>query len=140
MISLQLPFPPSVWDLYQGWGARRHRSSEYELWINEAGLEILKTPAEQRKRVVGSYSMVLFLSESRRWFKNGRRKKIDATNYFKAPEDLLVTHLLVEDDSLGEHSAVAWSKQVPDHRCEVRVWPWTTERAAIAALTDEDME
>ena len=75
--------------------------------------------------------MVLTLAGARRWHKDGSRRKIDANNFVKAPEDLLVAHRLIDDDRWVEHSAVAWDDRLDDHRCEIRVWPWTAERAAI---------
>ena len=134
MILLSLPFPPSIWDLHR---RDRHRTKRYLAWLRAAGNEILATPVHARLPIVGPYSMVLLLADARRWHKNGNRKKIDATNFFKAPEDLLVTHGLVEDDHLGEQSAVTWSTTVPDHYCKIYVWPWDAERAAIAALPPE---
>ena len=134
MITLRLPFPPSVWDLYYGNG---HRTTRYKDWVKEAGLMILATPIGQRQPIKGPYSMVLLLGNARRWTKAGKRRVIDATNFIKAPEDLLVRHTLLEDDNLAEHMAVTWSDKLTRDACEVRVWPWDDERAAIRALSAE---
>ncbi len=133
MILLTLPFPPSTWVLHRRDG---HRTKRYLTWLRAAGNEILATARAHRQPIAGPYSMVILLADARRWHKNGKRKKIDATNFFKAPEDLLVTHRLIDDDHLGEHSAVAWSRSVSG--CEVRVWPWCAEREAmLAEMTGE---
>lgn len=36
-LSVDLPMPPSVWDLYVGNGHNRRRSAEYRKWVTEAG-------------------------------------------------------------------------------------------------------
>ncbi|PLT89638.1 hypothetical protein BMJ35_13910 [Sinorhizobium medicae] len=44
MIKLNLPYPPSGWDLYQGWGEKRRLSPTYKKWRNDAGY-FIKVPA-----------------------------------------------------------------------------------------------
>ncbi len=37
MMRFQLPYPPSGWDLYKGWGKTRSLSTTYKKWRNDAG-------------------------------------------------------------------------------------------------------
>lgn len=137
MISLDLPMPPSIWALYRNWGKSRNRSEVYDEWLRSAGNEILATPLERRQPIKGGFTFVLLLPEAARWFKNGKRKKIDASNYIKAPEDLLVAHGLVDDDHRNETGSFGWSKTVEPGRIRVWVFPFDAERAAILQVPGE---
>ena len=37
MIRIVLPYPPSIWEMYEGWGKSRHLSPVYAKWRNDAG-------------------------------------------------------------------------------------------------------
>ena len=134
MILLNLPFPPSANALTRNVPGRgRVKTERYKTWLRAAGTEVLATPLDRRVPIMGPYSVVIILADARRWHKNGKRKKIDGPNFFKAPEDLMVAHQLLEDDHLAEHAAVTWSKTVPDcpMRCEepktTRPWSRSTD-------------
>ncbi len=132
MIVLQLPYPPSVWNLYRGWGKNRNKSEEYKLWLNEAGLEILRTPAKHRQPILDKFTMTVLAG---RPDKRGR----DLDNLLKAPADLLQSHGLISNDHKAESITIAWSPKVEKRRIEVRVWPWCAERAALAAMPVDEM-
>ena len=130
MILLDLPYPPSLWNLYQGFGKRRHKTTEYKLWLWEAGLEILRTPWPHRQSIKGKFALVVLA---------GRFDKVnrDLDNLLKAPCDLLQTQGLIENDHHAASITIAWSPRVKGRRIQVSVWPFDAERAAIAALPPE---
>ena len=37
VIRISLPFPPSIWEMYEGWGDKRHLSPAYAKWRDDAG-------------------------------------------------------------------------------------------------------
>ena len=85
---IRLPIPPSTNHLFANTRSGRVKSREYKAWIGHAGWELRTQP---RASVMGQVSLRFLLPF------NARR---DASNYIKPLEDLLVTHRMIEGDSM----------------------------------------
>ena len=116
MIALELPYPPSLWALYRGWGKGRNKTERYKAWLRSAGNEILATPQEQRQPVKGKF--VLYVAAGR-----PDKRPRDLDNLLKATCDLLAAHGLIDNDRFAESITVAWAPAVAKRRIEVHVWP-----------------
>jgi len=97
-VRYELPFPPSVNNLFATVGKNRIRSARYKAWAKEAGQLI---QVQGRKRVPGSVALAVDL------VKPDRRRR-DLSNTIKAIEDLLVEMQVIEDDSLVHALSVQW--------------------------------
>jgi len=99
VIILWLPFPPSLNSLYPG-KVRRHKSEKYEVWIKEAGQALMQQDCSMRfdKPVCVAYK-----------FGQPNKKKRDLDNLLKAPNDLLVAHGIIADDSLIHRISAEWA-------------------------------
>ena len=104
MITLTLPFPPSLNNLFIN-VARRGRvtSSRYKAWQLLAGWEL---KAQRPAPVLGRYRLTLTLTAP-------DRRQRDADNYIKAPSDLLKTMGVITDDSLAQAVTAQWSDYKP---------------------------
>lgn len=104
-----LPFPPSVNHLFPG-KARRFKSRAYKDWLGEADLALFK-----------QQPLPMFAGPVNLTFTFGRpdKRARDVTNYLKAPEDLIVTRGIIEDDSLVQKVTAEWSQDVIGVRIEV---------------------
>ena len=90
--------PPSTNNLFSTVASgRRIRSKRYNEWASAAGWD-----ANGKGSIHGPFVVRLILSRKK------RRKGQDLDNLVKAPMDLLVTHGIVESDSLCEQITVAW--------------------------------
>lgn len=98
MISLWLPFPPSLNSLYPG-KVRRHKSKKYEQWIYEA------------KRGLAQQHFICFHMPVGISYKFGRpdKRKRDLDNLFKACNDLLVDVKAISDDSIIHRISGEWA-------------------------------
>ena len=100
MLTLTLPFPPSVNRLWRaGKDGKVYRSPKYTAWRKEAMWE-LKAQAKSQK-VCGSYKLTLLA------VKPDKRKR-DIGNLEKAVSDILVTMGIIEDDNLCEWLEARW--------------------------------
>jgi len=99
MQKLWLPFPISVNRLFPG-KVKRHKSKEYEKWILEAGqILITQKPIKTFSEPVGvAYR-----------FGQPDKRRRDIDNLFKCPNDLLVAHGIIEDDSLINKISGEWA-------------------------------
>lgn len=110
MIILKLPFPVSVNALYKNRLKGRAKSERYMTWANAAGWEIKR---QKQIPINGYYDITIMLTRK-------DKRKYDIGNFEKCISDLLVEHLLIEDDSLA--TCVHIHKQSgPDNYCEVIV-------------------
>jgi Holliday junction resolvase RusA-like endonuclease len=109
-VIIDLPTPPSVNALYRNVpGHGRVKTERYRTWAAAAGWEI----ARQRPgKVRGRYAIRLTVERT-----DNRRR--DLANLIKAAEDLLVTHDVIEDDSLCQEIHMAWSRSVTGCRVEI---------------------
>ena len=88
LVTLQLPFPPSVNGLFDG-KVRRYPSPAYKRWRGLAGWELeAQRPPRLRHRV--DIAIALTPPDKRRR---------DADNHCKALLDLLVAHRVIDDDA-----------------------------------------
>lgn len=112
MIVIQLPFPPSVNNLFLNGRSGRFRSQKYDSWIQEAGTEIMR---QRPSKCVGPVSLMFEFQEGR------DKRKRDITNLLKAPEDLLVKHGIIEadDGSVVRKVSAAWSAEVEGVRITI---------------------
>lgn len=100
--------PPSSNNLFLSAGNRRVKTPRYRGWLDVAGWEI----ATQRPaKIAGPYAMTL-------WFERAKRRS-DISNRVKAVEDVLVTHGVIEDDSLCQKLSAEWSNQIKGVRIMV---------------------
>ncbi len=125
MITLSLPFPPSLNNMFFNLPrGGRAASKKYLLWQKLAG-EAVREQAQEA--ISGRLMVVVTLGRP-----DKRRRDID--NYLKAPLDLLVREDLIDDDRDIETLSIAWG---PVEGAVVRVWPMCAERDAIRALSPE---
>lgn len=115
-ITLNLPMPPSVNELYanrkpvvKGFG--RRRTEKYERWRTEAGWSL---KLQKPKPVLGAVSIHIDLEDS-----DGRIT--DADGRLKAPIDLLVAHRVIEGDSkkFVRRVSAEWRKDIKGARVVV---------------------
>ena len=104
MTVIDLPFPPSVNNLFINVKRGRIRSQKYEDWIQEAGwLLACQRPA----KCVGPVALFFEFCEP-------DKRKRDLDNLLKAPQDLLVKHGIIEADdcSIVRSVHASWSEAV----------------------------
>lgn len=100
MIRLELPYPPSGWDLYTGWGKTRRLSSEYAKWRNDAGYFIRhKQPA-----ISVPFSISIALKRP--------HKRQDIDNRSKAILDCLQHYGVIKNDNLCERLTMVWDQEM----------------------------
>ncbi|NTF54398.1 RusA family crossover junction endodeoxyribonuclease [Agrobacterium rhizogenes] len=102
MMRFHLPYPPSAWDLYTGWGKTRRLSSEYMRWRIDAGW-FLKPIPEKPISVPFSISIALLRQNSRQ----------DLDNRSKAVLDCLQHYRIISNDSLCERLSMQWAQDLP---------------------------
>lgn len=110
MMRFQLPYPPSVWDLYEGWGKSRSLSREYRKWRDDAGY-FIKAPAKQ---ITVPFSIAIALK------RQNTRQDID--NRSKAVLDVLEHYGVIKNDNLCERLSMHWDADLPAE-CVVIVQP-----------------
>jgi crossover junction endodeoxyribonuclease RusA len=99
MQILRLPFPPSANNLFINVKrGGRIKSPEYRAWITEAG-HLLNL---QKPKPITGRAKVLITA-----VRPDKRKR-DIANLEKPILDLLVTHKILEDDSLVESLTLEW--------------------------------
>lgn len=101
-ILLDLPYPPSINDLWKrGKGRRLYRSPKYTQWITEAGLTLIaQKPKLPCKAISGRYSMILWVSP--------KNSLADIGNLEKAVSDLLQAHGFIQNDNLCRKLMIIW--------------------------------
>lgn len=118
-ITFDLPFPPSVNNLFATGSAGRFTTQQYRDWQQTAGWRLL---ADRPGRVPGPVKLTLVYEE-----KSGRR---DLDNLLKAVLDLLVKHNIID----GDHRTVlrsinaSWSSKVQGVR--ITIEPAAAAKAA----------
>lgn len=111
MTVIDLPFPPSVNNLFANGKTRRFRTQRYDRWIYEAGAEIMR---QRPSKTIGK--VVLFFE-----FGEPDRRRRDVSNLIKPVEDLLVKHGLIEadDSSVVRGVHASWSEAVEGCRVTI---------------------
>ena len=101
MIRYQLPMPPSVWELYEGWGKTRRLSRSYKKWQRDAGY-FIKAPQEPIS-VPFSISIALMRQNT----------KVDLDKRAKAILDTMQHYQVIKNDNLCERLTMCWSENLP---------------------------
>ena len=107
MIRLTLPYPPSAWDLYEGWGKSRRLSKSYAKWRDDAGYFIKRT-----EPINGPFSISIALRRP--------NKRQDLDNRSKAILDALQHYGVIKNDNLCERLEMVWDVNLTDE-CVVLV-------------------
>lgn len=102
MIRISLPFPPSVWEIYVGWGKNRRLSPEYAKWRNDCRLFLNRT----KDRIDGPFSIQVALKRPHR--------RMDLDNRMKALLDVLQHYQIIKNDSLCERLTMTWDPGIKD--------------------------
>ena len=115
IVTIHLPMPPSVNNLYINAGNRRVRSRRYRSWQEDAGWHL---KAAKPDRIVGPVTVVVEL------FVPDKRRR-DADNMNKPVLDLLVAHGVIEaDDRRIVRSVISmWIDEPRVHSCTVIITP-----------------
>lgn len=101
MIKLHLPYPPSGWELYRGWGEKRHLSTVYKKWRTDAGY-FIKAP---KQPIAVPFSISIALR------RQNMRQDID--NRSKAILDALQHYGVIKNDNLCERLSMHWDEDLP---------------------------
>ncbi len=101
MIRLTLPYPPSAWDLYEGWGKSRRLSKSYAKWRDDAGYFIKRT-----EPITGPFSISIALRRP--------NKRQDLDNRSKAILDALQHYGVIKNDNLCERLEMVWDASLAD--------------------------
>lgn len=111
VVTIDLPVPPSLNNIFITVGNRRHKSPDYLAWIAEAGWRL---KVQKPGRVQGPFEAVLELP-----------CKIlgDLDNRHKAVGDLLVNHGVTDDDRHMQRLVIERSAEVTEARITIRSVP-----------------
>lgn len=111
-ITLTLPFPPSVNNLFINAGRKRIRSPGYRAWADEAGYQL---NTQHPRTIKGPVTLRYEFQEGQ----DNRRRDID--NLAKPVNDLLVTHGVIEadDNRIVRAIDLRWSREVVGVRVTV---------------------
>jgi Holliday junction resolvase RusA-like endonuclease len=103
MLELTLPRPPSVNGMYATnfKTKRRFKSKKYSEWLNAAHALL----NQHRERFEGHIEIDIAIG------KQDKRKE-DISNRIKAVEDFLVSHQIIEDDSLITRVSAWWDREI----------------------------
>lgn len=112
MTVINLPFPPSLNNMFINGSRGRFRSQKYDSWIMEAGAEIMR---QRPAKVAGPVNLIFEFQEGR------DNRKRDITNLIKAPEDLLVKHGVIEadDGTIVRKVQANWNAEVEGVRVTI---------------------
>lgn len=111
-MTYDIPFPPSVNNLFINVGRGRVRSPRYKLWAAKAAEKLLSQHPLRFKGPV----------ELHYQFQEGQdRRKRDLANLEKATTDLLVEHGVIEsdDNTVVRVISMCWSRDVVGARVTV---------------------
>lgn len=110
MIRYELPFPPTLNNLFRNLKHGRAKTEGYERWIRLAQGHILE---QGRKRLHGFVSVSVALVRP-----DKRKRDLDNAG-MKAILDLLVSMQVIDDDSLVQRISLQWVESGPS--CSVIV-------------------
>lgn len=117
-IRIVLPYPPSVWDMYVGWGKKRRLSPEYAKWRDDAGHFI-------RGKGKEPISIPFYAAIALR--RPNKRQDID--NRAKPIFDALQHYGIIRNDNLIERFSMTWDHGMKDE-CVVLIVPGAETLAA----------
>ena len=103
-IKLDLPFPVTLNRLWirSSTTGKPVRAPRYQQWLNAAGIEINR---QRPGCIKGPYRIRIVLGRP-------DRRKRDNDNLAKGVLDALVTHRVIDDDSLGVSTTIEWSDRI----------------------------
>lgn len=108
MITLNLPWPPSVNRIWRQGKGRVYLDKKYQSWRDEADKVILSKRREIGPMIKGRFTIQMTLDDRKRLNKNGTRKRIDAGNRAKVILDCLERMRVIEDDALADSEHIEW--------------------------------
>lgn len=118
MIRIELPvLPPSIWEMYSGWGQRRRLSPSYAKWRADAGY-FIKRPG---KPLAIPFAASVCLRRP--------SKRMDLDNRLKPILDVLQHYGVIADDRLCERLTAQWDHGIKC-ACVVLVIPCSEAMAA----------
>lgn len=100
MIRLALPFPPSVWDIYVGWGKSRRQSPAYAQWVQDCGWFI----RGRNDRIDTPFSLCVALKRP--------HNRMDLDNRLKPILDVLQHYQIIKNDNLCERITMTWDANI----------------------------
>lgn len=103
MISVTLPWPPAVNNLFATFNNRRIPTRRYKAWLAEAQTSLR---AQRPGALTGSFHANIVLSPP-------DRRKRDLDGLAKAALDLLTKEGVIEDDSLARRLTLTWADGQP---------------------------
>jgi len=108
MSEIMLPFPPSANAMFTNRRGGRARTKAYDMWINDAGTQLL---TQRPKRHTGPVTVAITVG-----LPDKRNRDLD--NLLKPLLDLLVKHQIIQDDS------VKFLKAITIKLCSPRCHKW----------------
>lgn len=109
-VTLNLPFPISVNQLYRRLARSVVKTARYSRWFNDAGWQLLY---QHPGRIEGPYTATLEVQ-------NRTKNRPDADNLGKGVFDLLQAHGVISNDNKAEHVEIKWSDEIEGCRVTVR--------------------
>lgn len=105
MVTLFLPYPPSVNAIWRFSGRSAYVSKQYAAWKKEADAWFMKQRAEKTvgTPIKGAFEVHMAFSERK------RRKNADLDNRIKVVNDALQRFGLIENDSKCEKLTATWA-------------------------------
>jgi crossover junction endodeoxyribonuclease RusA len=102
---LNLPFPPSVNNLFINVKRGRVRSPDYRAWAELAGMRLNQ---QHPMKITGPVSLIYEFQEGQ------DKRRRDIANLEKATTDLLVEHQVIEadDNRIVREIVMRWSRDV----------------------------
>lgn len=117
-LRIVLPYPPSIWDMYEGWGKTRHLSPEYAKWRADAGHFIR---GRNERPISIPFSAAICLKRP--------NKRQDLDNRAKPIFDALQHYGIIKNDNLVERFTMQWDHGMTDE-CVVMLMPSVEALAA----------
>lgn len=111
MVRIELPYPPSLNNLFANGKKGRYRVPEYNAWFALASAKV----KDSHRAGYGPYSVHIAV-------RRPDKRRRDLGNLEKAVSDLLVAHGVVKDDCLAERITLQWASDLPAE-CVVLVQP-----------------
>ncbi|WP_331373793.1 RusA family crossover junction endodeoxyribonuclease [Sinorhizobium chiapasense] len=107
-LRFRLPLPPSIWDMYTGWGENRRKSKVYKRWVTDAGW-FVKPPAVP---ITKPFDIVIAMERP--------HGLMDVDNRLKPFLDCLQHYKVIKNDNRCESAAIRWQADL-GHECIAEV-------------------
>lgn len=116
-VRISLPFPPSAWDMYVGWGRTRRLSAEYAKWRQDVAFFL--------KRSTDPIAVPFYIGVCLK----RPNKRQDLDNRIKPILDVLQLYGVIRNDNLCERITMQWDHGMKEE-CVVMVIPAEESLAA----------